>query len=373
MTPDAMTAHDLAIALRPEPDLVEMLGDLFSDYRTRRAVAHENVELDADLWAQLDGLGLTRLTGAEDRGGSGASWVEASVLLGAAAGASAPLPLAEHDLLAGWLLEVADLPASAAVTTVCQPDRTGVATAVPWARSVASIVALWKSPDGWRVCDVPAARVSLSEARNLAGEPCDTVHLDVADLGTGVLVGDGVAAQYRLRGALARCAQVVGAMERVVDVVRGHVNERKQFGRPIGRFQAVQALVADLASEAALARAASDAAVARVVAAGWTDSTVPFLVGVAKSCVGHAASVVVRNAHQAVGAIGATLEHELPSLTKPILVWRSDFGSVTEWDSMVTELAIAAGRDGLWSFLTSPGGLSDTPSGPRQQGEADSV
>ena len=47
-----------------------------------------------------------------------------------------------------------------------------------------------------------------------------------------------------------------GGFDRIVQVVVAHVTERVQFGRPIGRFQAVQRLVADLAAEAALARAA---------------------------------------------------------------------------------------------------------------------
>ena len=65
-----------------------------------------------------------------------------------------------------------------------------------------------------------------------------------------------------------------------------------------------------------------------------------FAVGVAKSCVGHAASVVVRGAHQALGAIGTTLEHELHTLTKPILARRSEYGSLQDWDETLTALAV---------------------------------
>ena len=72
------------------------------------------------------------------------------------------------------------------------------------------------------------------------------------------------------------------------------MKEREQFGRPIGRFQAVQHLVADIAMESALARAATETAVARAAASDWKDPGMLFAVGVAKSCAGHAASVVVR-------------------------------------------------------------------------------
>ena len=78
-----------------------------------------------------------------------------------------------------------------------------------------------------------------------------------------------------------------------------------------------------------------------------------FAVGVAKSCVGHGSSVVVRGAHQVLGAIGTTLEHELHTLTKPILARRQEWGSVREWDATLTASAISAGRDRLWSLVTS--------------------
>jgi acyl-CoA dehydrogenase len=142
-------------------------------------------------------------------------------------------------------------------------------------------------------------------------------------------------------------------MERIVEVTLTHARERTQFGRPIGRFQAVQHLVADLAAETALARAATDAAVARAAASDWRDPGMLFAVGVAKSCAGHSASVVVRNAHQVLGAIGTTLEHELHTLTKPILARRSEYGSLHEWDETLTALASSAGHDRLWSLVTT--------------------
>jgi acyl-CoA dehydrogenase len=345
--------NGLVVPARPDADFISMLEGFFADYRSQRRPAAATVDFDSDLWNQLDDLGLTRLTGDDSRGGSGGSWAEAAALLGMAAGAAAPVPLAEHDVLGGWLLEVAGLSDPNDVRTVCQPNPAGTARAVPWARNAASIVALWQSDGGWRVSDVVADHVTVTEERNLAGEPSDTVQFDLSDLDRGVHVSHDVASQYRLRGAVARCAQGAGAMARVVEIVVAHVTDRVQFGRPIGRFQAVQSLVAEVAAEAALAQAATDAAVARAVSVGWSDPGMPFAVGVAKSSVGHASSVVVRNAHQVLGALGATLEHELPSLTKPILVRRGDFGSVHEWDTMLSYLATAAGADGLWDLMTN--------------------
>jgi acyl-CoA dehydrogenase len=253
------------------------------------------------------------------------------------------------------------------VRAVCRPDASGVARNVTYGRVAASFVALWHDGAQWRVADVPAVRAVVSHARNLAGEPSDTVELALEDLGAGAVVDPETAEQLRLRGALARCAQVVGGMERVLELVLAHVNQREQFGRAIGRFQGVQFLVADIATEAALARAATDTAVARAAGSDWQHPDMLFTVAVAASCVGHASSVVVRNAHQVLGAIGTTLEHELHVLTKPILVRRSEFGSVHEWDRAVTALAVSAGGEGLWPLITS--GRPAPGAGPDRAGD----
>ncbi|GAB3888849.1 acyl-CoA dehydrogenase family protein [Terrabacter terrigena] len=350
---DVHDAGRLAAPTTPDPDLVEVLTDLFADYRDTRPTPTAVVDLDRELWQRLEDLGMTRLTGSESSGGSGGGWVDAAALLGLAAAAAAPVPLAEHDVLGGWLLEAAGLPNDGGLRTVCRPDPSGVALNVTWARDASRVVALWEDRDEWRVADVPADRIGIEERRNLAGEPSDTVEFDVDDLEAGMLVPHEIGEQFHLRGALARSAQVVGAMERIVEIVLTHVRERHQFGRPIGRFQAVQHLVADIASETALARAATDAAVARAAASDWQDPGMLFAVGVAKSCVGHAASVVVRGSHQVLGAIGTTLEHELHTLTKPILARRSEYGSLHDWDESLTTLAASAGHDRLWTLVTT--------------------
>ena len=99
-------------------------------------------------------------------------------------------------------------------------------------------------------------------------------------------------------------------------------------------------------------RAATEAALTAAVASQWTVSNLDFLVAVARSCAGHAASIVVRNAHQVHGAIGTTREHRLHEFTRPALAWRSEFGSVQYWDDQVTSAALEAGAIGLWSLIT---------------------
>ncbi|MEH1098926.1 acyl-CoA dehydrogenase family protein [Micromonospora sp. CPCC 205561] len=335
---------------RVDPVLVDLLESVFAPHRpTRTGLV---ATLDVELWGLLESLGLTRLTGAEPHG-AGAGWPEAAALLAAAARHAVPLPLAEHDLLAGWLLERAGLPADAALRTACVLDPRGRARAVPWARAAARVVALFPGPGGWRVADVPAAAVAVTETESVAGEPRDAVAVDLDAL-DGVPVDADVADRLLLRGALARAVQTCAAMERILELCVAHTTARTQFGRPLAAFQAVQALVADIAAETSLARVATDAAVLR--AAHGDDDGLPFAVAVARSCVGHAATVVVRNAHQVHGAVGTTHEHELHGLTRPVLAWRSEFGSVQHWDELLTRAALDAdGTDGVWALISQDG------------------
>jgi acyl-CoA dehydrogenase len=168
----------------------------------------------------------------------------------------------------------------------------------------------------------------------------------------GAPLAAGLVAQLRLKSALARSIQVCAALDRILGLSIEHVTSRIQFGRPLSRFQAVQNQISDIAAEAALARGATEAALTAAVTNQWSAPNLDFLVAVARSCAGHAASVVVRNAHQVHGAIGTTREHRLHEFTRAALAWRSEFGSVQYWDDQVTGAALGAGADGLWSLIT---------------------
>lgn len=305
-----------------------------------------------ELWAQLADLGLVRLTGPEAAGGSGAGWAEAAELLRAAAFHGVSVPLAEHDLLACWLLEAAGLPANALRRTGCLLDSAGTARGVPWAGTAQRVVLVWRADAGYRVADVDPAALSITPGRNGSGEPRDDLSADVSGI-AGTPVAERLVVQWQLRAALVRAIQVCGALDRILEMSVAHACERVQFGRPLGKFQAVQNLVADIAAEAALARAATDGALAQAIRTDWSSDGMEFLVAVARSCVGHAVSVGVRNAHQVHGAIGTTREHRLHEFTAAVLAWRSEYGSVQFWDDKLTDFATAARAAGLWGLITT--------------------
>lgn len=146
------------------------------------------------------------------------------------------------------------------------------------------------------------------------------------------------------RGALMRAIQLVGAMERVRDLTVAYAAERRQFGQPLNRFQAVQQELADLAGQVALAAAAVDAAVA--------DPLAPKQVAAAKVVAGAAAGRVAAIAHQVHGAIGFTREHRLHRWTTRLWAWRDEFGTEPAWAEALGDLVARAGADRLWEVVT---------------------
>ncbi|WP_159234989.1 acyl-CoA dehydrogenase family protein [Mycolicibacterium vanbaalenii] len=324
------------------------MDTVFADYR--RSSASPGTGLDSDFWRRLDELGLVRLTGAEQAGGSGAGWYETTELLTAAVRHGVRIPLAEHDLLACWVLESAGAQVDEAVRTVCLLDQAGAASGVPWASSADRIVVMWQREGDYLAVDAEPGKISISAGANMIGEPRDTV---IADLGSlaGIPVAGDVVTKLRLKSALVRSIQVCAALDEALALSIDHVSSREQFGRPLSKFQAVQHLIADIAAEAALARSATEAALSAAVLSDWSAPHLEFLVAAARSCAGHAASAVVRDAHQLHGAIGTTREHRLHEFTRAALAWRSEYGSMRYWDDRVTDMALQAGPNKLWSLI----------------------
>ena len=316
------------------------------------------------LWTAVTEAGFTAALLPEHAGGFGATAAEAMALLRIAAAHAAPIPLAE-TMLAGWLLAQAGLPVPEGALTLA-PVRTkdtlalrrtdggwrlaGTAARIPWARDAAGIVALAAGPDGPAVALLRAGSFTVQHDRNLAGEPRDTITVD-ALLAAGAVApappGFGPA-QLRAAGAVVRTVQIAGALSRALALSVQYAQTRVQFGRPIGKFQAIQQNLAIMAGQSAAAIAAADMA-----ADAFAEGLDPLLVGAAKARAGEAASIAAGLAHQSHGAIGFTQEYELHFATRRLWSWRDEFGNEAEWNGVVGRAALAAGPDGLWPALTA--------------------
>ncbi|MCR1783786.1 hypothetical protein KVF89_14695 [Nocardioides carbamazepini] len=304
-----------------EPDLRDLI--------TAVTAAHSGGgDQDAVLWATLRELGLSDLTGSQARGGSGASWWEAAELIAALARSASELPVGDSDLVAGWILDTLSTDVVPALR-VCWWDDDS-ARRPDLHPLVERVTVLREDTSGPVVADVAVdeVRARLGSGGWDSSVEWQPLSAEVAELAV-------------VRAALVRAVQVVGAMEAATEIVVEHAATREQFGRPLLRFQAVQALVADLAAETALARAATAAAVAVAVRAGDDLEVLQPAVAVARSCTGHGAAVVARSAHQVVGAIGTTQEHALHRHTGAMLRWRSQAGDTHSADQQVLALALA--------------------------------
>lgn len=331
--------------------LHESVSRLFEDLAGAEVLeAAETGTWPAELWKALEETAVTQTLVPEASGGVGATWREAEVVLRAAGRHAAPVPLAE-TLVAAWLCAHGghEVP-SGMLSLACDADLrldggrvAGVLKRVPWG---AQAVAVLAEVEG-RLVLLDPSTAEVSSAKNLAKEPRDTLRFDaVAPLALGSQADR--AGAVKTFGALARSCQMAGALEHLLAECVQFANDRVQFGRPIGKFQAIQHQLAVLASETAAARAAASNG-CRV--ADGADPT--FEIAVAKIRCGEAAGKGARIAHAVHGAIGFTYEHALHFATRRLWSWRSEFGAEPHWSDVLGGEALARGADQLWDYVSA--------------------
>jgi alkylation response protein AidB-like acyl-CoA dehydrogenase len=132
--------------------------------------------------------------------------------------------------------------------------------------------------------------------------------------------GQGLAAlQHGLAHATAAlCAELVGAMEKAIEITAGYLKMRQQFGVPIGSFQALQHRMADMAAELEVARSMLYALLASI--ANDDAATRWHTVSQAKALIGRAAKTVCAQAIQLHGGIGMTEEYAMGHYYKRAVV-----------------------------------------------------
>ncbi len=254
---------------------------------------------------------------------------------------------AESALLGGWLLAHAGLGGEAGEVTVAPGSaRDGVALIdgrasgtvhrVPWARDADRVALLVDD----RAVVVDRAAVTIHARVNLAGDARDTVVLER----TRVRAGDVVdPKELFMRGALTRVALMAGALDRLYEIAVRHASDRRQFGRPIGSFQAVQQHLVNIAQQVALAGVAAEATGRR---AGG------FEIAAGKLLANRAALTAGRSAHQVLGARGTTREHPLGQLTCRLWAWRSEYGDEHHWSTRLGAAVARAGADSVYPAIT---------------------
>ena len=312
----------------------------------------------AAMWQELEDTGLARAALPESAGGPGVAFEDAMAALKRSAYHAAPVPLAE-TMLAGRLLHAAgiDVP-EGALTAACETsgvnltlDRggrlSGTAQRVPWGEHCRAVVVVADCAGVETVCLVSTEGASRKTEKNLGGDPRVMLVFD----GVPVLASaplPGACSRLLAEGALYRSVQMAGALERILGYSLQYAGERVQFGRPIGKFQAVQHMLALLAGHAAASSAAADAAVEASM-----DRANEFAAAVAKARIGEAAGKGAEIAHQIHAAMGYTREHNLHFSTRRLWAWRDEFGNETFWQIRLGRMVASQGADALWPMLTT--------------------
>ena len=341
----------------------DMAGRLFAELATPEALArHDRGEWLADGWARIEELGFPLALVSEEAGGLGLDPVEAVGLVRLAGRHALPFPLAE-TMLANRLLAESGLPFAPGAATVASAgsDTTiardgsgwharGEASRVPWASRAGTIVLVAEAAEGSLICALPPDGIEIEPGQNLANEPRNRLHFDMALSVASVATAPSGWDRDRVRrvGAALRANAMAGALERLLELTVRYAGERAQFGRPIGRFQAIQQNLAVVAGHVAAASAAADLAAEAVAG---DAALLP--VATAKIRVGEAAGIAAGICHQVHGAIGFTQEYGLNQLTRRLWSWRDEFGDETEWGLALGREAIASGPEGLWPMIAA--------------------
>jgi alkylation response protein AidB-like acyl-CoA dehydrogenase len=274
--------------------------------------------LDRQGWDELASAGLLALLVEEGAGGLG---------LGAAGGVVAFEQLGRHLVPGPWLWSAL---AALVVPEVAAGRR--LASGVDDAGEPPCIVEHAAELDVLLVLR-PDGVASLDRAELPPAGPADPLdpHSGAGVFGAlpaGTRVGDAAcAAQLRTTGTVLAAALQLGVAQAALDVAVAYALERKQFGRPIGSFQALKHLMADMAVRVNLARSATYAAAAVLDDPAVGD--VARSVSGAKLLAGEAALENARGAIQVMGGMGFTWEMPPHFLLKRALVLDQTFGTPT--------------------------------------------
>jgi acyl-CoA dehydrogenase len=211
-------------------------------------------------------------------------------------------------------------------------------------------VALIDSGDGPVVALFTTADLRVEKHHDLAAEPRDTLHFDgVAPIATGAAAAGVDAAALAGRGVLTRVVLMAGALDQVLAITLRYTAERKQFGRPIARFQAVQQHLVHIAQQVAKVDMAADLLTEAVV----SGADARFAVLAAKAVADDAVTIGTRAAHQAHGAMGMTQEYPLHHATRRLWAWTREYGTGAQAALALGDAVVEAGADDLWPTLTA--------------------
>jgi acyl-CoA dehydrogenase len=283
----------------------------------------------AALWAHLDSSGFADALVAEAQGGSGLSLREAQGVMALCGRYTVPVPLAETMMARSVLAPAGVSDAAKGSITLAQGQ---------WAADgslVCANVQLGRVADAVLVSD--AQHTWWLPTQHAQSSPASFV-LDADLRWSAQHVAAGVKLpkhqDVRLLLGCINAAQLSGALLAVFNNTLQYANDRVQFGKAIGKFQAIQHQLSVMAEHSFAAHMAAQLGCA-------SDTAVPdrVRVAVAKARTSEAALEVASLSHSIHGAIGFTHEFDLQLFTRRLHAWRQSGGAESYWHTVLgTEL-----------------------------------
>jgi len=224
----------------------------FSMERLRTLEGLPGVPDPAD-WSELGRAGVFSIRSAEEHGGLGLGMIESVVVFEELGRALVPGPLVAQALASGIIDGAID--ATSVVGAVRRP-LAGTPVLVANLASLSSLVVV--DLDGLAVVD-PAFLTARPAARPL--DPLTPMWIVEGDLPSGEPLGGPEAAEgWRYAENLLSAALCLGIADATLEMAVAYSKDREQFGRPIGSFQAIKHICADMLVRSELARVALHAA-----------------------------------------------------------------------------------------------------------------
>jgi acyl-CoA dehydrogenase len=312
----------------------QAIEDILKDQCTPAVVrAIEAGGSPAALWRAVEEAGFLELLAPEDAGGAALGLPDLYEVLAMLGRYAVPVPLGQ-SMVVRALLGVGQASPAGMITLAasCSRDGAGRILCPLTPCGMVADTVLAADADGLLLLPVADAQ---REAVGVHGSLLASLAWPA---GSGVRV-DGDPQSLHAFAAALHAAMMAGAMARVFELTLQYCNDRQQFGKSLGKFQAVQHQLSVMAEHVAAASVAAEAAFD-------TDAAAPSLLAaaVAKSRASEAAVLVAATSHALHGAIGVTQEYDLQLWTRRLHEWRMAHGSEAYWNLVVGRQVLADER-----------------------------
>lgn len=325
----------------------EAIEDILKDQCTPAAVRAIEAGGSAEaLWNAVTDAGFLELLAPEDLGGAMLPLTELFPILTVLGAHAMPVPLAQsiaaRAVLAGRTAIPAGMLALAPALRRME-DGSLVCPLVPYGAIADHVLA----QDGAHVLVLPGA-VAARTPTGVHGSLVATMAWQANEANAATAGAVPVTGNLAELGAALHAALLAGAMRRVFDMTLQYANDRSQFGKSIGKFQAIQHQISVMAEHVAASLIAAEAAFQ-----GDARMPAPLASAIAKSRTSEAAVLVASIAHAVHGAIGVTEEYDLQLLTRRLHEWRMAHGSEAHWNQVVGKRVLESDQDRIVDFIRS--------------------